>query len=933
MERMRSETGATTSSPATASTISESMLRVARTIKDAFIAKHKQAVTLLIDNNRPVVEFLVDLAKNQLDCHVEIDDDIITITNCIDDYEDGEAVKAVDRVLSRYEKCAVIPDTQFAAQSNQEHAKWKQSYYESKVGKGVDVGEMTRQYALGLQWIIHYYYEGVQSWSWYYPYHYAPHLSDLAHTMLTLSHQPCFEMGEPLRPLEQLMAVLPPASGTLLPACLHELMRSRELSDLYPSTFGVDQNGKSNAWEAIVLIPFIDEARLLEAVASRMDFLTERERMVNQFGPAKSFEYLGGGSRILLPSPSPDHFPSIDGCQCRITQYTLPSVPAHAISGFWTGAVQGVDRCLPGFPSLFAPAIAHTASLEMIGVAVFQGQTSGNKSLLLTVAESRKHTDSLERGRMVLVDWPFLKLAIVEEPHVAGSKELHSKLASRLLTQKAIRIHQSDPVVGVRLFLGTGYDLGSGRVERRFDNALTHYPRSLTVSDPDMVKVFVGEVEREEMMTVSTMFPVGGEAVVLCAPYYGCMATILANDGDLIEVSLLQPSPPVTSAIDVTMALQQEQSQSQYYSLQSVAREARLSPFLVSKLFSSFIVFDDLDGTTGTSTAQQQRHELGLCIKFEGRGLVQPGYCRRSAAPPHPLEYSREALNLLLAYHTAFPPLFDALQRLVNEPRLVLSMVLPGLSRQLARQHVATVKKWLKERGVGVKALVGEASVIGGRAVCENVEREIDSRKRRHPTKHHQTLLLPARALLTVHTAATLPPPPTPPALGARMRYLGPTSDPFGALATCTGVIRDSTDCVVELVLDEALPGVAGDLQGRCGKHRGVVVERQLLFDVNDQYLRVEGVVVAGVAGNATGTGTGTGTRRQYSSKTIKERVSVQSLFNSNGTSSSNGTNTTATTTATASTTNTTSAPSTSIIELLKRASISKRPPQQQQQQ
>jgi 5'-3' exoribonuclease 1 len=35
--------------------------------------------------------------------------------------------------------------------------------------------------------------------------------------------------------------------------------------DQYPTDFGLDLNGKTNAWEAIVLIPFVDESQVLAA--------------------------------------------------------------------------------------------------------------------------------------------------------------------------------------------------------------------------------------------------------------------------------------------------------------------------------------------------------------------------------------------------------------------------------------------------------------------------------------------------------------------------------------------------------------------------------------------------------------------------------------------------------------------------------------------
>lgn len=37
--------------------------------------------------------------------------------------------------------------------------------------------------------------------------------------------------------------------------------------DFYPETFEQDMNGKKQEWEAVVKIPFLDEKRLLQAMA------------------------------------------------------------------------------------------------------------------------------------------------------------------------------------------------------------------------------------------------------------------------------------------------------------------------------------------------------------------------------------------------------------------------------------------------------------------------------------------------------------------------------------------------------------------------------------------------------------------------------------------------------------------------------------------
>lgn len=78
-----------------------------------------------------------------------------------------------------------------------------------------------------------------------------------------------FNRGKPFKPFEQLLAVLPAASCSLLPAAFQWLMtdpRSPTL-DFYPPKFDIDMEGKRAEWEGVVKVPFIDEQRLLAAVA------------------------------------------------------------------------------------------------------------------------------------------------------------------------------------------------------------------------------------------------------------------------------------------------------------------------------------------------------------------------------------------------------------------------------------------------------------------------------------------------------------------------------------------------------------------------------------------------------------------------------------------------------------------------------------------
>jgi 5'-3' exonuclease len=117
-----------------------------------------------------------------------------------------------------------------------------------------------------------YYYQGLPSWDWYYPFHYAPFASDLVGcSSLTIK----FRHGRPFRPYDQLMAVLPPRSAEPagLPPALKALMldTTSSIADFYPKDFALDLNGKRFLWQAVVLLPFIAEDRLLGAIANAIE--------------------------------------------------------------------------------------------------------------------------------------------------------------------------------------------------------------------------------------------------------------------------------------------------------------------------------------------------------------------------------------------------------------------------------------------------------------------------------------------------------------------------------------------------------------------------------------------------------------------------------------------------------------------------------------
>lgn len=71
-----------------------------------------------------------------------------------------------------------------------------------------------------------------------------------------------------------------------IPEVFHRFM-VEEISpiiDFYPTTFQIDMNGKRMVWQGVALLPFIDEKRLLEAMAMEYPNLTEAEIQRNKWG-------------------------------------------------------------------------------------------------------------------------------------------------------------------------------------------------------------------------------------------------------------------------------------------------------------------------------------------------------------------------------------------------------------------------------------------------------------------------------------------------------------------------------------------------------------------------------------------------------------------------------------------------------------------------
>jgi len=238
----------------------------------------------------------------------------------------------------------------------------KGRYYADKFGFSPFDAEkhlaLRKAYIEGLIWNLKYYYEGCISWEWYYPYYYGPMISDLV-GLTKLIEEVSFEgkMGGPLKPFEQLMACMPPSHSEILPEPYRWLLteQSSPIHEFYPQSFTVDMNGKRWPWEAVVLLPFIDTGRLLDACqVVDEEKLTDEERERNKVGETVMI-YRDLKTRRELPAVGEaEQFGPLENCNSKIVPFhSSPLVYEEKETALFKPVLTpGVEVPLPGLPTL-----------------------------------------------------------------------------------------------------------------------------------------------------------------------------------------------------------------------------------------------------------------------------------------------------------------------------------------------------------------------------------------------------------------------------------------------------------------------------------------------------------------------------------------------------------------------------------------------------
>uniref|UniRef100_A0A8C5SGQ9 5'-3' exoribonuclease 1 n=1 Tax=Laticauda laticaudata TaxID=8630 RepID=A0A8C5SGQ9_LATLA len=647
-----------------------------------------------------------------------------------------------------------------------EFRQYKRTYYMTKLGVEVVsndfLADQAKCYVQAIQWILHYYYHGVQSWSWYYPFHYAPYLSDICNIGELKIH---LDLGKPFMPFEQLLAVLPAASKDLLPKCYQHLMTSDEspIIEYYPTEFKTDLNGKQQEWEAVVLIPFIDEKLLLEAMAPCNKLLKAEEKQRNRHSECLMYSY-DRDTEFRYLSPWPEKFLFIEKCEAVSMDAWHVDIADNKITQLDT---EKLYFC--GFPTL--KHINHKFGLKKSGVQVFQQSSHGENMLLEIIAAEDSEEfviASMILGKSVFVNWPHLeearavavsdgdtKFYLEERPGTqklyrgnavpptkvtfVGEKENNvwikeiQGISEHYQRRKGVIINETSIIVYAQLLTGSRYQLNqNGEVyfEKQWSKQNLPFAYQTIVKD---IKTF--DCHFSKLKTLDDLFPLGCTVFMLGTPYYGCTGEV-QDSSDVISDGRIRVvfNIPIEPQLDILIQNQHKYSV-KYNPAYVLASRLGVSSYLVSRFTGSIFI--------GRGARRNPRGDhkanVGLNLKFNKRNEEVPGYTKKVG---NEWMYSSAVEQLLAEYLERVPELFTYLAKNSPEDIFYEDDIWPG-EEENGAEKVQEIMSWLKAHPVSTLSRSSCDLQILDAAIVEKIEEEIDKCKQRKSNKKVRVTVKP----------------------------------------------------------------------------------------------------------------------------------------------------------------------------------------------
>jgi 5'-3' exonuclease len=162
---------------------------------------------------------------------------------------------------------------------------YKKRYYNYFFPK-MKINDICKEYLDGISWVKHYYLNDCPDWLWLYKHHQAPFISDIYQYLIKnqLPEIKIIDNKYSIKPLEQLIMVIPPEFANILPVECRTIFKNSNLQKYFPQDYDFDIFMKTKFWMVYPDIPNPNYDDFIKEI-KKIKLSDESEKLNKNFKP------------------------------------------------------------------------------------------------------------------------------------------------------------------------------------------------------------------------------------------------------------------------------------------------------------------------------------------------------------------------------------------------------------------------------------------------------------------------------------------------------------------------------------------------------------------------------------------------------------------------------------------------------------------------
>jgi 5'-3' exonuclease len=178
-----------------------------------------------------------------------------------------------------------LSDVNFLNIGKDDPQMYKKRYYNYFFPK-MKINDICKEYLEGISWVKHYYLNDCPDWLWLYKHHQAPFISDIYQYLIKnqLPEIKIIDNKYSIKPLEQLIMVIPPEFANILPVECRTIFKNSNLQKYFPQDYDFDIFMKTKFWMIYPDIPNPNYDDFIKEI-KKIKLSDESEKLNKNFKP------------------------------------------------------------------------------------------------------------------------------------------------------------------------------------------------------------------------------------------------------------------------------------------------------------------------------------------------------------------------------------------------------------------------------------------------------------------------------------------------------------------------------------------------------------------------------------------------------------------------------------------------------------------------